>query len=659
MPPLPACAPAVGTPPAAVLLPPAERRAILISIDALNEERVRTTLPPAAVPNLLALFDQGACAEHAVPSFPSLTAPAHSALWTGVYGDVSGVMGNNQPRLPRDRHTLLELVSGYSAEVLRAEPIWITAGRAGRTVVGHHVTQAPHSPAYPPVTSEREAELEARRAESRRVLDLPGVQVLNGYNVRLSPHRVLDARSAPLRAASGWMNLERLGLGGAPPRELAFSVGQDSIFGLFYGEQEYSRLLLSPARDAARGVIVLPAPVERERARERALARHFSEPLELRTAQGRAHLVARLFMLAPDGSDFLLYLPEVQVVEGNRPEVAEAYHRVVRGWMGNSALRLYSEGGFGPLLWEGGDGTAEARYLETAEYLARQFMRGAEWAWNEVGADLLLDYFPLGDSVDHEFFGFLDPEWPEYSESIAQQVQAVRARAWDLVDLRLAHLRRLVAQTPGAALFVSGDHGMRATWELFRPNVALQQAGLLALTPEGEIDLALTRALSPNGYWINVNRTAWRGGIVPPAQEAEVLAAAEQALLAVRDGAGRQVVTRTYRPVAHPELGIGGPAGGDLYFGTAPGIRWTWSPRGPVVEPTNPIGMHGFPSTDPDMWTAFCAEGVGFSPRRTGAVRTIDAAPTLAEWLGIPAPADARGRSVLGELQGVPPTSRP
>jgi arylsulfatase A-like enzyme len=52
------------------------------------------------------------------------------------------------------------------------------------------------------------------------------------------------------------------------------------------------------------------------------------------------------------------------------------------------------------------------------------------------------------------------------------------------------------------------------------------------------------------------------------------------------------------------------------------------------------------------MQTVLCAYGEGISPRRTGPVRTIDAAPTVAEWLGMPAPRDARGRSVLSELLG-------
>ena len=59
---------------------------------------------------------------------------------------------------------------------------------------------------------------------------------------------------------------------------------------------------------------------------------------------------------------------------------------------------------------------------------------------------------------------------------------------------------------------------------------------------------------------------------------------------------------------------------------------------------------HGFPSIDPDMYTVFCAEALAFPPRRHGPARTIDVAPTVAEWLGLGAMPTARGRSVLEEF---------
>jgi hypothetical protein len=64
-----------------------------------------------------------------------------------------------------------------------------------------------------------------------------------------------------------------------------------------------------------------------------------------------------------------------------------------------------------------------------------------------------------------------------------------------------------------------------------------------------------------------------------------------------------------------------------------------------------PRGEHGFPSVDRDMWPMLCVLGTGASAKRIGPVRTIDIAPTVADWLGISPPADSRGRSLLREFR--------
>ncbi|HST62291.1 MAG TPA: alkaline phosphatase family protein, partial [Longimicrobium sp.] len=639
-----ACAPTQPSTPA----PAPARRAILVSFDALNERRVLETLPAEAVPNFRALFAGGACTEYARPAFPSVTAPAHASLWTGAYGDVNGIAANAQPPLPQDAHSLTERISGFEYAALRAEPLWVTAAAAGLSVVAHHTTQAPGVPGYPPVRTGQDA-LAGSRTRAASALARPAAHVLNGYNRELARGRVMTQDSARPRPAAGWRGLERLPAGTRPPLEIAWTVGRDSVYGLLYGAGTYTHLLVAPARDAARGVVAAAAAVDRAPLDGRPLARHFSEPMELQLEGGRAWISVRLWELAPDGTRFRFYYPEVPLVEANRPEVAAAYHTAVRGWIGNAAGWGLDREAFGPTLGEGGDGEAEWRYLETAEFLTRQFIRGAEWGWMQEPA-LMLDYFPLGDEVDHRWYGYLDPDRPGYDAVLAARIQEVRTRGWQLVDHRLGHLRALVARSPGTALFVGGDHGMRATWRVFRPNVALARAGLLGADDAGRIDLSRTQALTPNGYWISLNRTARKDGIVPPEREAEVLAAAERALLDARGEDGAPIVTRTWRAAEHDSLGIGGPAGGDLYYELAPGYTWTASAAGPLTQSAPPSAGHGFPSVSVDMRTALCAEGAGFRPLRTGPARTIDAAPTVSAWLGIAPPPHAVGRSLLPEL---------
>jgi arylsulfatase A-like enzyme len=226
----------------------------------------------------------------------------------------------------------------------------------------------------------------------------------------------------------------------------------------------------------------------------------------------------------------------------------------------------------------------------------------------------------------------------------------MRSRGWSLVDRRLAALLDM-ARAGNAMLLVTGDHGMRPTWKKFHVNTVLRSAGLFALDTTGRADLARTQAISPAGYFIQVNRVERKGGIVPADRVDQVAQAAASALLAARGPAGERIVTRVWRPQPNDSLGIGGPAGGEVYFDLARGYYPSAAGSDSVVTPRTPTGSHGFPSIDPDMRSAFCALGPGIGGRRLPTARVIDAAPTVSDWLGMPAPADARGVSLLGALR--------
>jgi hypothetical protein len=642
---------------------PQPRRAALISLDALSEARVRE-LPRDIAPNLHALFDGGACAAYAVPSFPSVTAAGHAAIATGAWGHINGVSANSQPVLPRDRHRVTQMESGYSAGPLRAEPIWITAALAGLDVVSHHFTQAPQPPGHRPETTAaatpwpawedggQDVVIESGRQEARRraeqALAMPGVAVMNGYNRVLSSGSVVTHATAATRPAQGWSNLHVIPAGSLPTREATWQVLDDSVFALFYGSGRYTHARIALSRNAAEGVEVAAVPADTTSLTTRPLARWFSQPLRLSSEGGRVFLSARLFELSDDGTSFLLFHPPLSVVETNRTDIDAEYDAAVPGWAGSGAYRREADE-FGLGLADGGDGTAEARYLETLEYATLQFMRGSEWAWRTRGAQLLVDYFPVGDQVDHALYGWVTPETPGHDPLLAARYARFHHRAWQLVDMRLGHLKQLVGDDANTALFVTGDHGMRPYWRVFRPNVVLQQGGLQALDDEDRPLLHRTRALAPTAFWISVNHDGWRDGIVPQDSINVVLAAAERALLAARGVDGERVVTRTWRvtPALADSLGIGGPVAGELYFEVAPGYMSSTQHTGGVASDVRRSAGHGFPSTAPDMHTALCGWGSALPAVRTGGARIIDAAPTVAEWLGIPAPPQSQGRSQL------------
>lgn len=625
-----ACTPAVPGVPIA----PAPHRAILASFDALNEQRLRTTLPDSATPAFHRLFAGGSCAEYARPAWPSKTAPSHASIWTGVYGDSNGVTVNSVPVLPRNAHRITERISGYSPEALRAEPIWITAALAGRRVVAHHATQSPEAPGYP-LADARAPAPTAAHARAARALALPTLAVVHGYGQPVEPDRVLTQDSVRVHQAHGWRNLERL-RSGRPPLEIAWVVAGDSVFGLFTGDSAYRQLWVATARDAGRAVPVLSASADRTPPGGRELARFYSAPIPIPARGAVLHLRVRLFELSSDGQRFLLFMPALVAVAANSSEVAASYEAAVAGWTGNGAGALLDQGAFGRTVQLGGSGEAEWRYLETIENLTQAFIRGSDWAWHDRHADLLVDYLPVIDEADHRWLGYVDPSVPDVPASVRQAAQQFRIRAWRLADLRLGRLMALTDETPDARLLATGDHGMRPTWRVFRPNAALKDAGLLAVDSSGEVDAAHTQAIAPDGQFVMLNRVSWRDGLVTPDEEHRVLDRIGAALLAVRGPDGQPVVTRIWRVTAHDSLGRGGPSGGDIYYEVAPGYALSGSAAGPAAGPNRIGADHGYPSVSPDMRTVLCGWGPGVAPGRTGPARTSDAHDMVLRWLGVP-----------------------
>ncbi|WP_198679664.1 alkaline phosphatase family protein [Aliidiomarina minuta] len=634
---------------------PEQRRALLVSIDSLNEAILKQNLTRNEAPNFYQLFAQGACTEYAQAAFPSVTAAGHSAIWTGAYGNVTQVTGNTSHRLPRDQGTVMNLTSGFDSDNAAAEPIWVTAALNNRSAGGHHVTQAPNVPGFPARVGEPDEQALADQARIASAYEQDNLTVMNGYNIQVNFDSALSADDVEWLDDAEWQNLSALDIdfnnAEVSPRYFQWENRAGAFYGVFYGKNQYDRVAVNTRPDGEGAIIAVAHPVEDSSPEGRTLARFFSEPLTVATEKGNTFLRLRLFDAAEDGSDFLLYHPAMHVTDINHAEKRDRYDEQVRGWFGNASSRLYSRGGLGTPLFEDGDGTAEARYLETAELSTRIFNKGSSFFWNELGVDLLVDYFPLGDAIDHTLSGYFAKESPAYNEEHATRAHELRNRTWQLVDMRLGHLMALT-QGPESALFVAGDHGMRPSWREFLPNVLLQKAGLQVLDSNGMVDLSQSLAVSPNAYWITVNTTEWRHGIVAEEDKDDVIARIVEALENLTDDNGEPVIKRVYIADEHPELGLGGAAGGDVYWETVRGYSPSRQMRAdsPVNTDARIFAGHSHASTSPDMYTATCAFGQHFPARRIPASQLIDIAPTISDYLQIPAPIHARGRSLYPEL---------
>jgi predicted AlkP superfamily pyrophosphatase or phosphodiesterase len=131
-------------------------KVIYVSFDGLAYHMWQNDPATRELHTIRRIASRGVTARGMIQAFPSITPASHAALWTGVYGNVSGIITSWTPMLPRSEHTPFDLKSGFSAELLRAEPIWAAAARQGVKVVAHQATQN-----YPfvPITTAQGASL--------------------------------------------------------------------------------------------------------------------------------------------------------------------------------------------------------------------------------------------------------------------------------------------------------------------------------------------------------------------------------------------------------------------------------------------------------------------------------------------------------------------
>lgn len=604
---------------------PAPHRALLISFDGFSEQRFREYGDSATAPHVWGVLHRGVCAESVRPAFPSVTPTGHASIWTGAYANVNGVSASSNATLPVQSTTVLDWTDGYNATSLRAEPIWLTAARQGKRVFSHMATQSPQPPSYAPVNWTTPS-LDSARARDVAAVAMPNLAAVNIYNELVAPGRVIRA-----------------------PSQMSWAFGDEGD-SLHARVRTDSTVVVQLNHDASRSVAVRLHATDTTSPRGRPLARFFSEPLSIGLARGRrTYVFFRLFELSRDHSRMLLYATEARVIQANRPDVARAFDEAVRGGQGNGAGRFMERGELGPRASQGGDGTAEYRYMESVELVTRQYMRGTAWGWRTYRPELEIDYLPFPDEELHTFLGFADPKTPNVPSNARHVATRMLERAYELVDIRLEQIGRLAATEPNTRLFVTGEHGMRPAWLVFKPNVVLRHTGFVATDSAGNVDLSRSRAVWTRGAWISVNRQTRKGGIVPADSVDAVLAQVERALLGARDSSGTQIVTRVFRAgtIEGDSLGLGGPGGGDLYIRLAPGYYWDATATGAATASMNfPQGEHGYPSTDRDMHPLLCILGDG-PARRIGEVRSIDIAPTISAWLGISAPAESRGRVLI------------
>ena len=615
-------------------------KVILVSFDGLAYHMWQSDPATRELRAIRRTAARGVTARGMIQAFPSITPASHAALWTGVYGNTSGIITSWNPVLPRSEHSAFDRKSGFSAELLTAEPIWAAAARQGVRVVAHEATQN-----YPFVAITTGA-----GATTPPLL-------ASGYGPEeLETDTSIGPKDVTAEDANVWSNLPRSSL---PVRAFSWKVKNILFHGALVAEKSRARgytALFIAADPRGTRVRVAPRAAESTPPRGRALARHFGEPLIFEATERRLPAAAyfRLFELSADGNDFLFYqaaIHEFAIYDGTpstRP-VVEALLKEAGGFIGNGASYVYRDGKLGKQIHAGGNGEAERRYMESIELVIRQLNRHTAWFWKKYSPELLVDYCPYPDEMDHTWYGLARPDVTGVDPAVARRYQEFRRWGYMAVDTRAELLERL-AGPRGHIVYVS-DHGMSPMKKEVRINEILRRAGLYATTQDDKLDPSRTQAIHLK-LSIQVNTDDWRGGIVPVGKRKEVVDRIEKLLREVRDPeTGQAVFTQFFRPEEYEkEYGIGGPAGGDIYFELAPGYYPSDKLGDQVVENLKvPDGAHGFLPTRFEMLASFIARGPGLPRGATiQTIRSIQVAPFVADLLGIKPPAHSRARSPFG-----------
>lgn len=629
--------------------PSPEPRLLVLAVDGGGYELVQGFLRDGLLPNFARLRREGAFSDGMVTAFPSKTAASFAMIWTGLPGRESGITGNAVLAVPAESHTLLDTRDGFSAALLRADPLWTRTARAGLRAVALHTTH----------TFPLEAALRRLDPDDRERL-----HVLTGYgDVRLPPATLNEVRNPLLAEAPVRLAEDRNAAGGnGRPGYFWFEVGETPFLGVFVDDP------LNPEHGwDTFGVLDAPGEGDSRDGSPIWLARvgigpeaAFSGPVGAVSGGRRVEFQVRAFAAVPPVSGS----PARYVVfRGGASEMAghpEAFWRERLGaaeWPRTVGAPEYASGRLGRTRAEGGEGVPERRLGEIAGAVADSALAHLDAAASLPDWNLIALYLPMADEIGHLLYGRLDQRLPTHSPPLAESLWPVLGEAFAAVDRVLGRLFAL-AEASGAHLMVVSDHGMSGTDRLLHVNVALERAGLLAFGADGTVDLSRTQAmlLTTADGSVAINRVSRREGIVPPDEEGTVLAAVRSALLGIRAD-GEPVVSGFLEPATGGRVQPGGASTGDLFPLLRPGFMPSARAAEDIVMPARPSGNHGFAPTRRDMLAVLAAWGPRIAPASEWPrASALDVVPTALDLLELPADPTLPGRSLLGGAPLVRPT---
>lgn len=601
VPPSPTSSPSPAEPtPTATELPAREiHPVIVISWDGAPAQLVNDLMDSGYLPTFKALADAGLRAEYAIPVNPSLTAPSQNSISSGSLPRRTGIVSN---AYHNSNDSFYWYRQGFDEVMDDAEPVWVTASRAGLTTAALFFVGG--STDHPGQTADYTISYGVRDAYSRQ-------------------------ETLPLTPEEGWVEIPA---SFSPPLETGYQISRVARLNILVldttddGTQNYDRVLFDINRNPGDGA------------------------LQLSVGEWGS-----LVILPPTfaGADIL-------VQELNEQEITfyhtGVYHNTAAPRNLLEALNLnfgFYPAGADSYALEHGWITYED-YLYLMERASTWMAEVAAWVYTTYQPDLLFTWQNPFDASGHAFY-LKDPRQSGYTPEEAVVHQAYYRQAAMISDQALRLILDAV-DTDSATVMLVSDHGMTPIHTEVFVNTLLEQAGLLTLDDRNYlvVEESQTFAVASGGavnIYINlVGRET--DGIVTSDEYPQIRDQVMDLFATLSDPNTGELIFQ--RVLAHEELDqldLDHPNSGDVFAQAFPGYNLNgWRGWSTVFDTPRYYGQHGYDSELPEMQGIFLAAGIGI-PDTGGVlqpVSVLDYAPTIAGLLGFEPAATVDGVAIEG-----------
>jgi predicted AlkP superfamily phosphohydrolase/phosphomutase len=581
---------------------------IVIGWDGGQAKAIFELMANGSLPHFAALAGQGVRSS-AQSIDPPLSAPAFSSIATGSYPAHTGIVSNVFHN-PNDSFYWYR--SAFDEPLDQAEPVWVTASRAGFTTATVFFNGA--SPAFPTQMAD--------------------------YTIGYSERDAYSSQETiQLTTAPAWENSP---VSFSPALEGAFRIPEVALV----------RLLVVDTTDDQTvnfDLVLLTSSLDGD-----ANSRTVTENTPHLKAGEWGPLV--LITNPLSGADFL--------IQKINPGQVTLFHSAIEH---NTAAprplfeSLNQKFSFPPA--EPDAYALQHGWISPEDYLhmlgrfSDWLARVTAWVSDTYYPDLLFTWQDGFDAAGHAFM-LQDPRQTNYSPERTKGYAGYMQQAAQISDQALGTMLDGVNLQDTTVLMVA-DHGMAPCHTTIYVNTVLEKAGLLTLDKKDYVVVNRSKAFAVASggavhVYINLEGRE-QDGIVTTDEYPAVQKRVMDALASLTDPVGGLPVFQ--RVLARSDLGGLGLEhlnSGDVFAQAAPGYTLDgWRGKRAIFEPSLDLGQHGYDSSLPEMQALFIAAGYGISPEggEMPPVRVVDIAPTLAALLGF-APAstvDGIAIPVLGD----------